>query len=87
MVFAAPVADINIQEHFRVPQGMSGAIYCMKLSAVSVAGGAVSVFHRCVHGVGCMQLLVRPHFERAVALRADTSAELVKVSCSSLVLR
>ena len=35
--------------------------------------------------MGCMQLL-RPHFERAVALRADTLADLVRVSCSSLVL-
>ena len=67
-----------------MPQGMSAAISCMKLSAISVASEAASVFQRCVHGVGCMQLLLRPHFERAVALRADTLADLVKVSCSSL---
>ena len=68
-----------------MPQGMSAAISCMKLSAVSVASEAA--LQRCVHGVGCMQLPLRPHFERAVALQADTLADLVKVSWSSLVLR
>ena len=68
-------------------QGMSAAISCMKLSAVSVASKAASVFQKCVHGVGYMQLLLRPHFERAVALRPDTLVDLVKMSSSSLVLR
>ena len=76
MVYGAPVAQINIQKHFRVPRGISVAISCIKLSAVSVASEATSV---CVHGVGCMQLLLQPHFVRAVALLADTLADLVKV--------
>ena len=73
LAYVAPVAQTNIQDHFRVPQGMSAAISCIKLSSVSVASEA-SVFRRCVHGVECMQLLLRPHFERAVALRADTKS-------------
>ena len=52
-----------------MPQGLSAAISCMKLSAVSVVSEVASVFQRCVHDVGWMQLLLRPHFERAVALR------------------
>ena len=53
-----------------MPQGLSAAISCMKLSAVSVVSeAATTVFQRCVHDVGWMQLLLRPHFERAVALR------------------
>ena len=87
LVYTATVAQINIQEHFRVPQGMSAAISCMRLFAVSVASETASVFQRCVHGVRCMQLLLRPHFEHAVALRADTLADLIKVSFSSLDLR
>ena len=70
-----------------MPQGISAAIYCMELSALSVASEAASVFQRCVHGVGCMQLLLRPHFERHMALQADTLVDIVKVSRSSLVLR
>ena len=51
---------------------MLAVISCMKLSAASVASEAASVFQRCIHGVGCMQLLLRLNFERAVTLRADT---------------
>ena len=86
MVYAAPVAQINIQKPFRVPQEMSAAISYMQISAVSVASEAASLFQRWVPGVGCMQLLSRSLFERNVALGADTLADLVKVSCS-LVLR
>ena len=68
-------------------QGMSAAISCMYLCAVSIASEAAFVFRRCVHGVVCMQLLLRPHFYCAVALRADTLAAFVKVSCSCQVLR
>ena len=76
-------SDRYLQTFLCTPRNVSSNIFYASPCCI---GEAVSVFQRCGHGVGCMQLLVRPNFERVVALRADTLLDLVKKSCSSLVL-